>query len=448
MPRLIVIGGMAAGMSAASKVRRLAPEWEATVFEAGEDPSYGACGIPYWAGGLTPRADDLLALTPEEIAARGIELRLRSRALEIRKGRKAVLVEDLRSGRTAEERYDALLLATGAIPTPPDIRGLDGTNLFLLHTLAHGREIVRFLAEERPRRAVVWGSGYIGVEMAENLARRGLEVTLLNRSERVLRGLVPSARERVISSLVEGGVRLHLGSHVVEVRRAGDRILALDTDRGELHADLFLVATGIRPNTAFLLGSPVPLAENGAIRVDETCATGVHAIWAAGDCCAVRHLVTGKPAWVPLGTTANKMGRVAGANIAGGRERFPGIVGTAITRAFALEVGVTGLGPTEAKAAGFDPVEAHIEAGSRAGYYPGGGPVTVHLTADRRGRLLGGQVAGPEGTKGRIDTLATALTAEMKVEEFASLDLAYAPPFAPVWDPLLLAASALKSRLG
>lgn len=371
-------------------------------------------------------------------------MRLRHRVLEIREGRKSLRVEDLRNGRTSEESYDALLIATGAVPVRPAIRGLEGDNLFFVHTLAHGRRLARFLEEERPRSALVWGSGYIGIEMVENLVRRGMVVTLLNRSERTLRSLVPEVRERVAGILADRGVRLVLGAEVLEVKRSGDRILSLDTDRGDLHADLFVIGTGVRPNTDFLRGSPLPLAESGALRVDETCATGLHGIWAAGDCCEVRHIVSGKASYIPLGTTANKMGRVAGANIAGARERFPGVAGTALTRAFDLEVGVTGLGPEQAAEAGFDPVVAHIEAGSRAGYYPGGGTVTVHLTADRRGRLLGGQVAGPEGTKGRLDTLAAALAARMKVEEFASLDLAYAPPFAPVWDPLLLAAGALE----
>jgi NADPH-dependent 2,4-dienoyl-CoA reductase/sulfur reductase-like enzyme len=317
-----------------------------------------------------------------------------------------------------------------------------------VHDLGDGRRLQAFLAEARPRSALVWGSGYIGLEMAENLGARGLSVTLINRSERVLKTLVEPLKARVLRELEDRGVRVILGVQVQEVLRSGGRILGLKTDRGDLFADLLLAATGVRPATDFLEGSPIPRDGRGAILVDETCATGAHAVWAAGDCCAVRHLLTGRPAYLPLGTTANKMGKVAGTNIAGGRERFPGVVGTAITRAFGLEVGLTGLSPAEASAAGFDPADAVVEAGSRAGYYPGGGPVTVELTADRRsGRLLGGQVAGPEGTKGRVDTLAAAVSAGMKAEDFALLDLAYAPPFAPVWDPLLVAAGVLVSRL-
>ena len=447
MPKLLVIGGMAAGMSAASKLRRLRPEWEATVLEAGPDLSYGACGLPYVVGGITPSFDDLSALDPEEIQRRGIEVRLRQRVAELMEGKKRVRVEDLASGRTAEEGYDALLVSTGSTPVLPDLRGLEGDNLFTLHDLPDGRRLSTFIETVRPRSALIWGTGYIALEMAENFAARGMAVTLINRSTRILKNLVEPLRDRLLRELEERGVRLFLETQVLEALGANGRLLALRTDRGELAADLFLIATGVRPATDFLRGSPVPLAANGAIQVDETCATGVHGIWAAGDCCEVRHLVTGRPVYIPLGTTANKMGRVAGTNIAGGRERFPGVVGTAITRAFGLEVGVTGLAPAEAREAGYDPVDAWIEAGSRAGYYPGGGGVLVHLTADRRGRLLGGQVCGPEGTKGRIDTLATALTGGMKVEELAMLDLAYAPPFAPVWDPLLVAAGVLKSKL-
>ncbi len=448
MPKLLVIGGMAAGMSAASKVRRLRPEWEVTVLEAGEDPSYGACGLPYWIGGAVTQMDDLYALSAEEVRARGIDVRLRQRALALLEGKKRLRVEDLASGRAYEEPYDALLIATGSRALLPGLRGLEGDNLFTLHDLGDGRRLQRFLGEGRRRSAVVWGTGYIGIEMAENLAARGIAVTLINRSARVMRTLVPEVRDRVLRELEDHGVRVLLEVQVLEAVRDGASIVALRTDRGDLPADLFLVATGVRPATDFLEGSPVPRSAEGAIQVDETCATGVHGIWAAGDCCQVRHLVTGRPAYLPLGTTANKMGRVAGSAIAGERERFPGVVGTAITRAFGLEIGVTGLSPDQAREAGFDPVEAVIEAGTRAGYYPGGGGTLVHLTADRRGRLLGAQVCGPEGVKGRIDTAAAALTGGMKVEDLAMLDMAYAPPFAPVWDPLLVAAGVLKAKLG
>jgi NADPH-dependent 2,4-dienoyl-CoA reductase/sulfur reductase-like enzyme len=447
MPRLLVIGGMAAGMSAASKLRRLRPEWEATVLDAGEDLSYGACGLPYWIGGTVPSEGDLYALGAEEAGKRGISVRLRQRALSILEGKKKVLVEDLPSGRRYEEAYDALLVATGARAVLPPLRGLEGDNLFTLHDLRDGRRLSKYVEGRRPRSALVWGTGYIALEMAENLAARGMAVTIVNRSERVLKTLVPALRDRVVRELEERGARVFLETQVQEVDRSGDEVVAFRTSRGEFTADLFLVATGVRPATEFLDGSGVSLASNGAVRVDETCATGVHGVWAAGDCCEVTHLVTGRPVYIPLGTTANKMGRVAGGCIAGARERFPGVVGTAITRAFGPEVGTTGLSPREASDAGFDPAECAVEAGSRAGYYPGGGPVLVQLTADRRGRLLGGQVAGPEGVKGRIDTLAAGLTCGMKVEELAMLDAAYAPPFAPVWDPLLVAAGVLKSKL-
>ncbi len=447
MPRLLVVGGMAAGMSAASKVRRLDPSWEATVLDAGTDMSYGACGLPFWIEGTIPNADELYALDQSEVALRGIDVQLRQRVHSLREGRKQVEVEDLRNGRIREEPYDALLIATGSKAVLPEISGLEGENLFTLHDLGDGRRLHRFLEEERPRTAVVWGTGYIGLEMVETLTSKGLSVTLINRSQRVLKDLAPPLRERVLEVLEERGVRVALEADVVEVRRSGGRILSLATDKGEHHGDLFLVATGIRPATGFLRGSPIPLEANGAIRVDEICATGVHGIWAAGDCCAVRHLLTGQSAYLPLGTTANKMGRVAGSNIAGVRERFPGVVGTAVTKVFGLEVGRTGLSEVQAREACFDPVSAHIEAGSRAGYYPGGGKVSVYLTADRRGRLLGGQVAGPEGTKGRLDTLAAALTMGMKVEDLAYLDMAYVPPLAPVWDPLLIAAGVLRSKL-
>ena len=447
MPRLLVIGGMAAGMSAASKLRRLRPEWEATVLEAGPDRSYGACGLPYLAGGEVRDASDLYALGEDEIAARGIEVRLRQRVTALQEGRKRVEVEELGSGRRRPEAYDALLVATGARAALPSLRGLSGENLFTLHDLGDGRRLQKFLEVEHPRSALVWGSGYIGLEAVENLARRGLSVTLINRSVRVLRDLCPHLREKVVLELEARGVRLLLETDVGEVLSSGNRIASLETDRGSLAADLFLVATGVRPDTDFLRGSPLPMAANGALAVDETCATGIHGVWSAGDCCEVTHLVSGRPTYIPLGTTANKMGRVAGANIAGERERFPGVVGTAVTRVFSLEAGVTGLSAPAAEAAGFSVETATVDGWSRAGYYPGGGPVAISLVSDRRGRLLGGHVVGAEGTKGRVDTLAAALTAGLRVEDLVHMDLAYAPPFAPVWDPLLVAASALRNKL-
>ncbi len=447
MARLVVVGGVAAGMSGASKVRRLAPDWEVVVLEAGEDPSYGACGLPYWIGGVTPRMEQLYALDAGEITARGIDLRLRQRVTGLTEGRKLVQVEDVASGRSYEEPYDALLVATGARAMLPSIKDLDGKNLFTLHDLGDGRRLSRFLAEERPRSALIWGTGYIGLEMAENLSARGISVTMINRSSRVLRKLVEPLKAVLIEELEARGAKVLLETRVLEVIKDGERVTALNTDRGRMGADLFLVATGVKPATGFLAGSPVPMAENGAIRVDERCATGVHGVWAAGDCCEVLHRVTGRPVYLPMGTTANKMGRVAGSNIAGEHARFPGVVGTAIVKVFGLEAGVTGLGPKEARKAGFDVVEAYAKVRSRAGYYPGGGAVHVHLTADRRGRLLGGQVVGPEGTKGRVDTLAVAVTCEIKIEELAMMDVAYAPPFAPVWDPLLVAAGILRKKL-
>jgi len=446
MPRLIVVGGIAAGMSGASKLKRLAPDWSVTVLEAGPDLSYGACGMPYWIGGVTG-SDSLYSMTAEKIAERGIEVRLRQRVTGLAEGRKCVTVVDEASGENREEAYDALLLATGAHARLPRIRGLEGENVFLFHDFTQARAMEEYLTKNSPKSALVWGAGYIGLEMAENLAARGISVTLINRSAHLLRTLVDPLKEALLLELEAKGVKVLLETQVREVLGDGGRVTALNTDRGKLAAEIFLVALGVEPSTAFLRDSPVPLADNGAIRVDEFCSTGVHGIWAAGDCCAVNHLVTGREVYLPMGTTANKMGRVAGSNIAGERSRFPGVAGTAIVKVFDLEAGVTGLSTAQAKEAGFDAVEAYIKAPSRAHYYPGGGSVHVHLTAERNGRLLGGQVVGPEGVKGRIDTLAAAVTAGMNVHELAMLDLCYAPSFAPVWDPLLVAAGVLEKKV-
>jgi len=447
MPKLLVIGGVAAGMSGASKVKRLEPEWEVVVLEAGNDLSYGACGLPYWIGGVTAKENQLYAMTEEKLNNRGIEVRLRQRVTSIAEGRKQVTVLDEASGRSYEEDYDELLIATGAKARVPGIRGFEGKNAFVFHTFPEARSLNEYIERSGAKSAVIWGSGYVGLEMVENFAQRGMSVTLINRSTRVLKTLVEPLRDVILDELESKGIKVLLETNVLEILRDGDTITALRTDRGELKADLFLAAIGVDPATDFLAGSRVPLAENGAIVTDERCSTGVHGIWAAGDCCEVTHLVSGRPVYIPLGTTANKMGRVAGSNIAGEQARFPGVVGTAIVKVFELEAAVTGLTRSQAMDAGFRAEEVYIKAFSRAHYYPGGGRVHVSLTSDEGGRLLGGQVVGPEGTKGRIDTLAAAVTAGMNIQDFSMLDVSYAPSFAPVWDPLLIASGVLERKI-
>jgi CoA-dependent NAD(P)H sulfur oxidoreductase len=447
MPRLIVIGGNAAGMSAASKVKRSSKDWDVSVFDAGGDVSWGACGLPYTFTKEVSGFDDLYALTPEEIKKRGIELRPFQRALEILEGRKRVVFRDEKSGRSSEESYDSLLIATGSVPIQPEIRNFSGDNLFVLHTLSDGRKLADFLEKEKPGSACIIGGGYIAMEMAESLAKAGIQVRLLLRSGRMLKKLTARLNDRLALELEENGIRILSGCEINEVRKAGEKIVSLETGKGSAAADFFLYATGVRAATDFLENSKIPLGEKGGIEADEKCRTPLHSVWAAGDCCCVRNIITGKFGYVPLGTTANKMGRVAGANIAGEKEEFPGVLGTSIVRVFSMEIGMTGLNLEQALKEGFDAADAVVEAHTRPRYFRGGRDVSISLVGDRSGRLLGGQVMGGEGTKGRIDTLAAIIQSRMALGEAQYLDMAYSPPFSPVWDPLLTCISVLKNKL-
>jgi NADPH-dependent 2,4-dienoyl-CoA reductase/sulfur reductase-like enzyme len=425
---------VAAGLSAAARARRLDPRLEIVVLEKGPVISYGACGLPYFVEGRVREAKDLVVYTPEYFRReRKIDVRTGARAVSISHGRREVALE---SGERV--RYDRLVLASGARCDTHAIAGADQPHVFTLHSLRDAERLRQFLAEKQPKRAVVVGAGYIGVEAADALRRHGLKVTVLERSAYAL------VRE---DADLTAAVRTTLELHGVELR-CGIGVTAVEPDRvADVPCDLVVLACGFRPNTAIAAEAGVDLGRFGGIRTDERMQTNLTGVYAAGDCAEVTHLVTGKPTYIPLGTTANKTGRVAGANAAGARERFPGIVGTSIVGIFGMGFATTGLSAAQAKAEGFSPVRARIEAHARPRYFQGT-KTTVELVADRAtGRLIGGSVIGEEGAAGRIDVIAAALQTRMRVDDFEQLDLAYSPPFSPVWDPLLIAAQQLRKQL-
>jgi NADPH-dependent 2,4-dienoyl-CoA reductase/sulfur reductase-like enzyme len=432
--RLLVIGGVAAGLSAAARARRIDPTLEILVLEKGADISYGACGLPYYVEGRVRRPDDLIVYTPEYFRnERNITVRTGAAVVSIAHARREVA---LSSGERIH--YDRLVIATGARPDAGGIAGADQPNVFQLHTLADAIRLKQYLAERSPKRAVVIGAGYIGLEAADSLRRNGLAVTLIDAGTCLLR------RDDAVMS---GSVADHLRRFGVEVR-LGARVRLIEPDQVDGTAcDLVLLATGLRPNAEMAAEAGVERGRTGAIRVDERMETNLGGVYAAGDCAETMHVVTGRPAYIPLGTTANKMGRVAGANAAGARERFTGVAGTSIFSVFGLGVGMTGLSVEQARREGFSPLAERIEARGRPRYF-GGRLTTVELVADRTtGRLLGGTVMGEQDVAGRINVIASALQNRMLVEDFERLDLAYAPPFSTVWDPLLIAAQQLAHKL-
>ncbi|MGB6544709.1 MAG: FAD-dependent oxidoreductase [Candidatus Acidiferrales bacterium] len=440
--RLLIIGGVAAGMSAASRARRHDGNLDIVVLEQGSDVSYGACGLPYYISGRVADAQELVVYTADYFRKhREIDVRLRHKAVGIEPGRRVVLIE-AEHGQRLEMHYDTLVLATGGAPAE-SVPGAERGNVFTFGDLASAVRLHEFIRTNKPGRAAIIGSGYIGLELADALRTRGLEVTILERSEAVIDGLEPE---------IAAEIERVLGAHnVVLMKRAPATQIAgpaggLATTvqhglAGNLPTDLVILATGIRPRTKMAEAAGIALGRTGAIAVDDAMRTNVNGIYAAGDCTEVQHLVAGAAAYIPLGTTANKQGRVAGENAAGGRARFPGVVGTLITKVFELEIGKTGLSVEQARGYGFDAGSVGITAATRAKYF-GGKPLLAKIVWDKKSaRLLGAQFAGEDGAAMRVDAAAIALQARMRVADLLYSDLGYAPPCAPVWEALLIAAN-------
>ncbi|HYN92287.1 MAG TPA: FAD-dependent oxidoreductase [Pilimelia sp.] len=456
MERLVVIGADAAGMSAASQARRRRgpAELDIVAFDRGHFSSYSACGIPYWISGVVADRDALIARDPATFRTEhAIDVRVRHEVVGIDLDRREVTARRLDAGGEVRVGFDQLVYAAGAVPIRPSWAGAapddggpsDGVHgVFGVQTLDDGAAVRAWLdGDPAPRTAVVVGGGYIGVEMAEAMVQRGLAVTLLERAAQPLSTVDPDMGELVRDAICGLGIDVRTGVTVTGVLAGdGGRVSTVVTDAGPVPADVVVLGLGVRPNTALAAAAGLPLGDSGAIRTDlRMRVPGVDGVWAAGDCVESVHLVTGQHVHVPLGTHANKQGRVAGINIGGGYATFPGVLGTAVTKVCDLEVGRTGLREREAAAAGFAYVTARIESTSRAGYFPGARWMTVKLIAERRtGRLLGAQIVGRQDAAKRIDGLAVALHNRMTVDELTTLDLGYAPPYAPVWDPVLVAA--------
>ena len=439
---VIVVGGGPAGMTAASRVKRLKPNLRVVVFERSAYVSYGQCGIPYFLGGLS-RFEDLvhypLRVFTEE---RGIEVHVRTEVVEVAPG---LLRARSADGSEVAYEWDKLLIATGARPRRLNVPGAELEGVLTLRTLEDADRAQRVLA--KARRVAVVGAGYIGVELAENLTRAGKEVVLFEILPQVMPTLDPEMARLVEEELRRNGVEVHLGERVVELVGESS-VRKVVTDKGEYSVDAVFTAIGVTPEVELAKQLGVELGRTGAIRTDTLLRTNVEGVYAAGDAAESLNLVTGKPDWFPLAPVANKMGYVAGSNLAGLAEEFPGAVGTAVTKVFGLEVGRTGLTERRAREEGFNPVSVVVEGRSRAGYYPGSASMTVKLIADAEaGRLLGAQIVGGEGVLARINAAAILISKGATAREAFFSDLGYAPPFAPVWDPLITAARVLLGKL-
>jgi NADPH-dependent 2,4-dienoyl-CoA reductase/sulfur reductase-like enzyme len=431
--RVLIVGGVAAGMKAAATARRRRPDLDILVLQDEPEVSYSACGLPYWLGdpAAIPRAN-LIARSVERFRADGIDLRVRHRVDEVNLAARRAHLTALETGRRSAEPFDLILFATGAQAVMPPIAVTEDAPQVLPLRSLHDADRLQALLPTAGR-AVIVGGGYIGLEMAETLRHRGFAVTLVEAMPRLLASFDPAAAGIVGEHLAQHGVELVLGASVTQIGKEGVGL----ADGNLLAADRVLMAVGIRPRTDLAVAAGVKLGETGAIAVDAAMRTNMAGAYAAGDCAEARHVVSGKAVWYPLGDIANRQGRVAGVNLAGGQALFPGVLGTAIFKVFDLAVARTGLTTEQARRSGFDPVSVHAQMPSRARYMPQSRMVDSWLVVDRRdGRLLGAEAVGPDGVDKYIDIVATAIWARLTADDLAELDLAYAPPYSPVFAPV------------
>lgn len=441
--RVVVVGGVAGGMSAAAKAKRVDPTLEVTVFERGSAISYGACGIPYVLGGEIESLDKLIARTPEEMAEKGVAVKLRREVTVIDPDAKTVEVAPP-GGERYRVPYDALVLATGALPVRPELPGLELAGVHVLRTLADAAAVQATL-RRGARRAVVIGGSYIGLELAEALVKAGCTVRLIEQHPELLGTFGPLPAQRALEEVEGNGVTVMLETAVTGLI-GRERVEAVVTDRGRFDADLVLVAVGVTPNNALAKALGLGLGPSGAVLTDAQLRTSCAGVYAVGDVSAVHHLVTGEPVWIPLGDTANKQGRILGEVLGGKEARFRGVVGTAITKVFARAFATTGLTLKAAQEAGFDAQSRDVETSDHAGYYPDKRPLQLTLVWERgTRRLLGAQLVGYGDAVKRVDVVAALLFQKGTLHDLADLDLAYAPPFSGVWDPLLVAANVALS---
>lgn len=440
--KVIVVGGTAAGLSAASKAKRTRPEIAFQVYERSGFTSYGACGLPYLIEGRVKRPEDLVTLTPEALTdKRGIPTLIHHEVKRLDAKAKKVVVENLDTGERFEESYDKLVLATGSTALLPPVPGIGVHGVYVLKIVEDAIAIKERAGQSK--KAVILGGGLIGLETADALKSRGMDVEVVERLPRLLPFFEEEYANQVEKTLREKGVGLNVGLSIDEVISEDGRFTACRLSDGRvLEADFLLVCAGVKPNTELARQAGLELGARGAIRVDEHMRTSDPDIYACGDCATVYNALTGKETYLPLGTTANKQGRVAGANLAGQDAVFKGVIGSQVVKVFDLFLASCGMNLAEAKEEGYDADSVRIQKVSIASYYPGGGVSTITLVFDRKdGRLLGAQGSGDASIAGRMNVFVAAVTMGMTVDQLNRLDLVYTPPVAPVYDPILIAAA-------
>ena len=439
--KVVIVGGVAGGATAAARIRRLDEQAQIVVFEKSHYVSYANCGLPYYIGGVIDDPAELTLQTPESFFSRfRVEMRVRHEVTAIHPERKTVSVTELESGRTFEESYDKLLLSPGARPTQPRLPGVGIEKVFTLRTVEDTFRIKAYIEKYHPKSAVLAGGGFISLELAENLRGQGMEVTIVQRPKQLMNPFDPDMASFIHAEMRKHGVRLALGHTVEGFEEKAGGVDVLLKDEAPLHADMVVLAIGVTPDTQIAKDAGLALGLKGSIVVNDRMETSEPDIYAVGDAVQVRHYVTGQDAVIALAGPANKQGRIAADNICGGDSRYPGSQGSSIIKVFDITAAVTGLNETNARKAGIDADKVILSPMSHAGYYPGGRLMTMKVVFEKGTyRLLGAQIVGYEGVDKRIDVLATAIHAGLSAVQLKELDLAYAPPYSSAKDPVNMA---------
>ena len=445
--KVVIVGGVAGGATAAARIRRLNEQAEIVVFERSGFISYANCGLPYYIGGVIEDPEELTLQTPESFFSRfRVSMRVRHEVTAIHPDKKAVSVTDLETGEVFEESYDKLILSPGAKPTQPRLPGVGLNKLFTLRTVEDTFRIKDYISENHPKSAVLAGGGFISLELAENLRELGMEVTIVQRPKQLMNPFDPDMAAFIHSEMRRHGVKLALGHTVEGFEEKDGGVDVLLKDEAPLHADMVVLAIGVSPDTQLAQDAGLELGVKGSIVVNDRMETSVPDIYAVGDAVQVKHFVTGQDVLLSLAGPANKQGRIAADNICGGDSHYTGSQGSSVIKVFDMTAATTGVNETNAKKAGLDVDTVILSPMSHAGYYPGGKVMTMKVVFEKGTyRLLGAQIVGYEGVDKRIDVLATAIRARLKATELKDLDLAYAPPYSSAKDPVNMAGFMIEN---
>ena len=443
--KVVIIGGVAAGMSAAAKFKRLSPNDDVVVYEKGDIVSFGACGLPYYVGGFFDDSREMIARTPEQFKESGVEIHIKHEVIDVDFSNKKLKVKNLNTNEILEENYDKLMIASGARAIIPPIKNINLENVVTLKSMEDGNKLRDLMANEDYKKVAIIGAGFIGLEAVEAAKHKGKEVTVIQLQDRVLQEVFDKdITDLLEEELRDNDVNLLLSETVVELIGDG-KVSKVKTDKREIDADIVILATGVKPNTDFLKSDEIKMLKNGALIVDSYGRTSVEDVYSAGDCATINNLITGKESYVPLATGANKLGRIVGENLAGQNNSFQGSMASSCIKVMNMEAARTGLSEKEVKDLGFDYKTKFITDMNQTSYYPGRERIYVKLIYDAHTKVIyGGQVAGYKDAVQRCNVLAACIYAKMTTDQLGMLDLCYSPPFARTWDVLNVAGNVSK----